>query len=79
MDNYYLDDLDDLDYDWDFEEEELKEQLRMETNQKKIVNDMNYKAFKSLSDKDKITYLYNKLRDLYSYLLTIQDVVQKGG
>ena len=79
MKDISFDDWDDFDYDWDDETIELEEQLRMDAQPKKIVNNMNYKAFKNMNDKDKLTYLYIIIRDLYSYLFSIQDVVQGDG
>ncbi len=69
MDDWYFDDdfIDDV---WNNEE-----QLRDEDQPKKIVNDLDYKYFQRLNEKEKVIYLYNKIRDLYSYLSTIQDVV----
>ena len=76
--------------DWDFDDDyneynwiddlyELEEQLKDDNPPKKLVNNLDHKYFKSLSEKEKVFYLYNKIRDLYSYLLTIQDVVYRDG
>lgn len=78
MDDWYFDD-DFIDYDWSKERREFEDQLREENPPKKIVNDLDYKYFQRLNEKEKVIYLYNKIRDLYSYLLTIQDVVYKEG
>lgn len=79
MKKYYYDDFDDLDYDWYDEEVELYEQLLMENPLNEIFNDMNYKTFKNMKENDKFTYLYNKIRDLYSYLSSKKDVEDKKG
>lgn len=68
-----------IDYDWDDARIEFEEELREENPPKKIVNDLDYKYFQRLNEKEKVIYLYNKIRDLYSYFLTIQDVVYKEG
>ena len=78
MDDWFFDD-DFIDYDWSKERREFENQLREDNPPKKIVNDLDYKYFKRLNDKEKVIYLYNKIRDIYSYLLTIQDVVYKEG
>ena len=72
----YDDDL--YDCGW-FDERIELEELNEDNLPKKIVNDLDYKYFQRLNEKEKVIYLYNKIRDLYSYLLTIKDVVYKEG
>lgn len=78
MDDWYFDD-DYIDNEWHNERMEFEEQLREENPPKKIVDDLDYKYFQRLNEKEKVIYLYNKIRDIYSYLLTIQDVVYREG
>ena len=78
IDDWYFDD-DYIDNEWINEMIEFEEQLREENPPKKIVNDLDYKYFRRLNEKEKVIYLYNKIRDIYSCLSTIQDVVYKEG
>lgn len=78
MNDWYYDD-DSYDCGWFDERIELEEELNEDNPPKKIVNDLDYKYFQRLNEKEKVIYLYNKIRDVYSYLLTIQDVVYKEG
>ena len=77
MNDYLLDDFDDYDYDWETFENELQEELRQDTHFRKLSNIMDFKTFNRFDDKRKIEYLYNIIYDIYSYLLTIQDVAIK--
>ena len=74
MDDFYFDDEYYDDYDWS----DLDAELQQEDQTRVLVNDLDYKTFRQLNDKSKIDYLYHKISDLYSYLLTIQDVVSEG-
>ena len=76
MNDLNFDDFNDFDYDWDDEIIGLEEQLNKETDFDKLSFDMNYKEFKYMNDTEKLTYLYNKIRDLYSFFLTNKDVVK---
>ena len=74
MDDFYFDEEYFDDYGWS----DLEAELQQEDQQRTLVNNLDYRTFKRLNDKEKIDYLYHKISDLYSYLLTIQDVVSEG-
>ena len=70
MDDYFFDEY--------YEESDwfdLENELLYECEKEELNLDMDYKTFKQLDGECKMGYLYNKIRDLYSYISTIQDVV----
>ena len=75
--------MDDFNDDWYFEDEDYEyfdtvenEDCSVDDNiLTKIGNDIDFYSHKGLSDKEKIIILYNIIKVIYSYLLTIQDVV----
>lgn len=69
--NYYDDDF--LDYFFDsFDMPEQDEDARRE----ELVKKVDFRTFSNMNNKEKIDCLYYQISNLYSILLSIQDVVQ---
>lgn len=64
--DYYFDSVDIPEQ----EEDAVKEEL---------VKQVSFSAFSNMSEKEKLDCLYYQISNIYSILLSIQDVVQKGG
>ena len=75
MDTDYFDD-DFSDYYFDsFDAPECEEDAIKE----ELVKEVSFSAFSSMSEKEKLDCLYYQISNIYSILLSIQDVVQKRG
>ena len=75
MDTDFLDD-DFYDYYYDaFNAPEPQE----DDMQEALVKQISFSDFSKMSNRDKLNCLYYQISNLYSVLLFIQDVVQKGG